>query len=83
MLFITLACAAMVGLTGCGGTGGSKTDSDSIAADTPAFVENQPLESGQYDATAIFQGERVVLTRLLHGSPIMCHSGHLQTFQGV
>lgn len=52
MLFITLACAAMVGLTGCGGTGGSKTDSDSIAADTPAFVENQPLESGQYDATA-------------------------------
>ncbi len=43
MLFITLACAAMVGLTGCGGTGGSKTDSDSIAADTPAFVENQPL----------------------------------------
>ena len=32
---------------------------------------------------AIFQGERVMLTRLLHGSPVMRHSGHLQTSQGV
>ena len=32
---------------------------------------------------AVFQGERVMLTRLLHRSPVMRHSGHLQTSQGV
>ena len=32
---------------------------------------------------AIFKGERVMLTRLLYGSPVMRHSRHLQTSQGV